>query len=83
MATVSDEADLDKLVTRIHADLRSGRRPGRPRPLRRLGRLKSLFGAMRRRRAIRALRGGSTGAWLTPVLIVAVVATLVLLFDAH
>ena len=33
--------------------------------------------------AERALRGGSTGAWLTPVLIVAVVATLVLLFDAH
>jgi hypothetical protein len=74
MTAVSDDADLDRLVARIHADLRAGRKPTRRTRLGRRRRLRS---------ALAALRRGTVSRWLAPVLIVAVVTTMVLLFGAN
>jgi hypothetical protein len=74
MVPVSDDADLDRLVARIHADLRAGRKPGRRAFSKRKLSLRAAFAVV---------RGAQSSRWLAPVLIVAVVTILVLLFGAH
>jgi hypothetical protein len=83
MARVNDDADLDKLVTRIHADLRAGRGSSR-RPVMRFGpRLRRALRMRLGRPAARGIRSRDTSRWLVPVLIFAAVTVLVLAFGAH
>ncbi len=83
MCAMADDADLDRLIAKIHADLRSGRGPGRRRASRRLGRLGSALAALRGGAAMRVIRSERMTRWLVPALIVAVVAITVLLTGNH
>jgi len=83
MAGVKDDADLDKLVTRIHADLRAGRGSSR-RPVKRFGaRLRSAFRIRLGGTAPRGLASRDMPRWLMPVLIFAVVTIVVLLTSSR
>lgn len=83
MAEVSDDADLDKLITRIHADLRAGRQPTRRHWLRRRRRSGSTLRVRLRGYGVRMAARIRSSRWLAPVLIFAAVTILVLLFDSH
>lgn len=79
MGWVSDEADLDALIARIHSDLRLGRHPGRAPRHDVDTRLHAVRPGGRRRLMSRTALRQRAKALLVPAMIVAVVAAAVLL----
>jgi len=83
MIGMGDDPDFDRLIARIHADLRSGRRSARPRRFWRNGKLRSALGAWRGGPAARSARLQRATRWLVPSLIFATVTVVVLLTGAR